>query len=229
MPSIRVSLSIIMLLIGETAVLPGAAAQAVSPPLYKMSTIMGQAVESKHGDQVGLIKDVVLEATTGDLVYAVLVADGFLGIGEKLFAVPWHAVQQPTEGKPFRLDMTAEQLKKAPSLDRHQWPDLEDRHWGDTIHAYYGQPPYWGKRLPTKTARETIRPIEPTQRLLRASFVLRRGVINTQEQWLGDIQDVVIDSAADHVLYAVLSVGKGPHSAVRRGYRVCLLTVAPAG
>jgi sporulation protein YlmC with PRC-barrel domain len=102
--------------------------------------------------------------------------------------------------------MTEEQLKTAPGFDKDRWPDLEDRHWGDTIHAYYGQPPYWGQRLPPKTSREAEEPV--TQRLLRASHVLKGEVMTSQGQRLGDIEEVVIDTAAGKVAYAVLSVGQ---------------------
>lgn len=206
MPTIRVSFGIAFLLIGAVVVMPGAAAQDVSPPLYKMSTIIGRAVESQHGNEVGQISEVVMEATTGNVAYAVVASDGFVGLGEKLFAIPWRALQQPTAAQTFRLDMTEEQLKQAPGFDKDQWPDLEDRHWGDTIHAYYGQSPYWGQHLPPKTSREAEEQVP--QRLLKASHVLKSEVMNPQGQWLGDIEEVVIDAAAGKVAYAVLSARK---------------------
>lgn len=203
MHTIRVSFGIAFLLIGAVVVMPGAAAQDVSPPLYKMSTIIGRAVESQHGNEVGQISEVVMEATTGNVAYAVVASDGFVGLGEKLFAIPWRALQQPIAAQTFRLDMTEEQLKQAPGFDKDNWPDLEDRHWGDTIHAYYGQSPYWGQHLPPKTSREAEEPVP--QRLLRASHVLKSEVMNLQGQRLGDIEEVVIDTAAGKVAYVVLS------------------------
>ena len=203
MHTIRVSFGIAFLLICAVVVMPGAAAQDVSPPLYKTSTIIGRAVESPHGNEVGQITEMIIEATTGNVAYAVLASDGFMGLGGKLFAIPWRALQQPTAAKTFRLDMTEEQLKKAPGFDKDKWPDLEDRHWGDTIQAYYGQPPYWGQHLPPKTSREAEEPVP--QRLLRASHVLKSEVMNPQGQRLGDIEEVVIDTAAGKVAYVVLS------------------------
>lgn len=72
--------------------------------------------------------------------------------------------------------------------------------------AYYGQPPHWGQHLPPKTVRETGG--QMVRRLLRASYVLKSGVMNPQGQWLGNIEEVVIDTAAGKVAYAVLSVGR---------------------
>jgi sporulation protein YlmC with PRC-barrel domain len=206
MHTLRVSFGTACLLICAVVVMPGAAAQDVSPPLYKTSAIIGRTVESQHGNELGQIAEVIMEATTGNVVYAVLTSDGFLGLGEKLFAIPWRALQQPTAAQTFRLDMTEEQLKKAPGFDKDTWPDLEDRHWGDTIQAYYGQPSFLDQQLPPKTAREAGEPV--TQRLLKASHVLKSDVMNPQGQWLGDIEEVVIDTAAGNVAYAVLSASK---------------------
>ena len=203
MHTIRVSFGIAFLLICALIVMPGAAAQDVSPPLYKTSTIIGRAVENPHGNELGQISDVIIEAPTGNVAYAVLTSGGVVGLGGKVFAIPWRALQQPTSTKAFRLDMTEEQLKQAPSFDKDQWPDLEDRHWGDTVHAYYGQPPYWGQQLPPKTSPEAEEPV--AQRLLKASHVLKSEVMNPDGQWLGDIEEVVIDTAAGKVSYAVLS------------------------
>jgi sporulation protein YlmC with PRC-barrel domain len=203
MHTIRVSFGIAFLLICALIVMPGAAAQDVSPPLYKTSTIIGRAVENPHGNELGQISDVIIEAPTGNVAYAVLTSGGFVGLGGKLFAIPWRALQQPTSTKAFRLDMTEEQLKQAPSFDKDQWPDLEDRHSGDTVHAYYGQPPYWGQQLPPKTSREAEEQV--AQRLLKASHVLKSEVMTPDGQWLGDIEEVVIDTAVGKVAYAVLS------------------------
>lgn len=192
---------------GAVAVMPDVAAQDVRSPLYTMRTLIGQAVESQQGKDLGDIEEVVIDAATGDLAYAVVAMGEFLGVGGKLFAIPWQALHQPPAGEAFRLAMSEEQLKNAPSFDHRQWPDLEDRHWGDAVHAYYGQAPPWGKRLPPKTASDdTVAPV--AHRLLRTSQILRREVMNTRGQRLGDIEEVVIDAAAGTVAYAALSVGE---------------------
>jgi sporulation protein YlmC with PRC-barrel domain len=192
---------------GALAVMPAVAAPDVRPPLYKMRTLIGHTVESQGGKSVGDIEEVIIDAATGGVAYAVIATGEVLGIGGKLFIIPWQALQQSTDGEVFRLEMTEEQLKNAPSFVRDQWPDLEDRHWGDAIHAYYGQAPYGGKRLPPKTARDdTVEPV--AHRLLRPPQVLQKEVVNTRGQRLGEIEEVVIDASTDTVAYAVLSVGE---------------------
>jgi sporulation protein YlmC with PRC-barrel domain len=193
------------LLLWAISVTPGAAAQDVQPPLYKMRSIIGHTVENQPGKALGHIEEVVIDAATGDIAYAVLAFGEFLGVGGKLFALPWHALQQPGKAKTFQLEMTEEQLKRAPGFDKDQWPDMEERHWQDAIHAYYGQPPV-GKELPPQTASETVQHVP--HRLLRTGYVLKGTVMNTRGQRLGNIEEVVVDAATGQVAYAVLSMGE---------------------
>jgi sporulation protein YlmC with PRC-barrel domain len=188
------------------SVIPVAAAQDIQPPLYKMRSVIGHTVENQHGKELGHIEEVVIDAGTGDIAYAVLAFGEFLGVGGKLFALPWYALQQPGKGNTFRLEMTEEQLKKAPGFDKDQWPDMEERHWQNAIHAYYGRPPRVGQELPPKTASEPAPPIP--HRLLRAGYVLKGKVINPRGQRLGSIEEVVVDATTGQVAYAVLSVGE---------------------
>jgi sporulation protein YlmC with PRC-barrel domain len=203
MHTLRTALVITFLLMCAIAVMSDAAAEDVQAPLYKTDTIIGRAVKDQHGNDVGRIEELVLEATTGEVAYAVLGSGGFLGLGEKLRAIPWYALQQPA-AKTFQLDMTAEQLKSAPSFDRNDWPEM-DRHWVDAIHAYYGRPSLVGKRLPPKTGDEPAPPA--AHRFLRAGYVLTSDVVNLRGQRLGKIKEVVIDAAAGKVAYAVLAYG----------------------
>ena len=82
---------------------------------------------------------------------------------------------------------------------------MEDLHWGDTIHEYYGQEPSWGQQLPPTAAHETSQP--PQFRWLRSSQVLRYDVMNTRDQHIGKIEDIVIDITLGDIAYAVLSFG----------------------
>jgi hypothetical protein len=75
---------------------------------------------------------------SGSVCYAVLSSGGFLGMGEKLFAVPWSALTLDTENKRFVLDVEVDRLKNAPGFDKDQWPNMADASWAKSIHSYYG-------------------------------------------------------------------------------------------
>ena len=85
----------------------------------------------------------MLDVRSGRIAYAVLEASGFLGIGEKFFAIPWRALTLDTDEKAFILDVDKERLKNAPGFDKNHWPSMADRTWASEVHSYHGTRPYW--------------------------------------------------------------------------------------
>jgi hypothetical protein len=77
------------------------------------------------------------------VAYAVLSFGGVLGMGDKLFAVPWNALRLDTVNKRFRARRGQGNLKDAPGFDKDAWPSMADRQWGSAVHDYYGTRPYW--------------------------------------------------------------------------------------
>ncbi|MHB8565071.1 MAG: PRC-barrel domain-containing protein, partial [Acidiferrobacteraceae bacterium] len=73
---------------------------------------------------------------------AVLSFGSFLGMGEKLFAVPWSALTLDTKNKRFVLNVEKDRLKQASGFDKNQWPNMADQSWAKAIHSYYGTKPY---------------------------------------------------------------------------------------
>jgi hypothetical protein len=82
---------------------------------------------------------------SGRVAYAVLSSGGFLGIGDKLLAIPWSALTLDVDRKCFLLDMPTESIKNAPGFDKDHWPSMADETWATSIHQFYGREPYWGK------------------------------------------------------------------------------------
>lgn len=113
------------------------------PQVLAASTLTGEVVKNRKGEKLGHIKDFMIDLRTGRIAYCVLSFGGFLGLGDKLFAVPWNAMVLDTEDHAFFLDVDKERLKKAPGFDKNDWPDMTDRVWGQTIYAFYGGRPYW--------------------------------------------------------------------------------------
>jgi sporulation protein YlmC with PRC-barrel domain len=186
--------------------MPGAAAPDVPAPLQKMHPLIGHDIADQNGKDAGRINDIVIDAATGEIAYVVVAHGGVAGVGEKLFAIPWRILQQPENPDTLRLALTTEQLKSAPSFNTDTWPDMEERHWTDAVHAYYGAPPVLEKRLPAQTAQEGSVKHVP-HRFLRATYVLRSTVVSPRNQRLGEIKDVVMDASAGRVSYVVLAFG----------------------
>ncbi len=108
------------------------------PRLMGADTLMGNDVFNRQDEDLGDIKEIMLDVPAGRISYAVLSYGGILGMGEKLFAVPWHALTLDTEHKRFTLDVSKERLENAPGFDKDHWPNMSDRGWAQNIHAYYG-------------------------------------------------------------------------------------------
>lgn len=107
------------------------------------STLNGDNVVNKAGEDVGTIDEIMIDTPTGRVAYAVLSFGGFLGMGDKLFAIPWSRLTLDEGRKVFVLDVDRATLEKAPGFDKDNWPDMADRAWGHRICTYYSSRPYW--------------------------------------------------------------------------------------
>jgi sporulation protein YlmC with PRC-barrel domain len=116
------------------------------PQVLSASSIIGDDVQNAQGEKLGNIKELMLDLDTGHVAYAVLSFGGFLGMGDKLFAVPFQALKLNPERENFTLDVPKERLEQAPGFDKDNWPSAGDRVWGQEIHTYYGYEPYWNRR-----------------------------------------------------------------------------------
>lgn len=118
-------------------------ASGPGPSVMAADTLEDNEVVNQAGEQLGTIQHIMLEVSSGRVAYAVLSSGGFLGIGNKLFAIPWHALTLDTDNKCFVLDVSKERLEQAPGFDEDQWPSMADERWAGDVHAYYGIKPYW--------------------------------------------------------------------------------------
>jgi len=107
------------------------------PRLMGADTLNGNDVYNAQDEDLGDIKEIMLDVASGKIAYAVLSFGGVLGLGEKLFAVPWKALKLDTENKRFILDVSKERLESAPGFDKDDWPDMADTTWSDSIHNFY--------------------------------------------------------------------------------------------
>lgn len=108
------------------------------PRLMGADTLIGNDVYNCADEDLGDIKEIMLDMASGKISYAVLSFGSFLGMGEKLFAVPWSALTLDTVNKRFILDIDKKRLENAPGFDKDDWPDMADETWAKGIHNYYG-------------------------------------------------------------------------------------------
>jgi sporulation protein YlmC with PRC-barrel domain len=113
------------------------------PRVMSASTITGDAVVNANGDKLGQIEELMIDLENGRVAYAVLSFGGFLGIGDKLFAIPFEALELDSENHRFVLDVAREKLEQAPGFDKSRWPDFADPRFGQQVYGYYDIATYW--------------------------------------------------------------------------------------
>lgn len=109
----------------------------------KASSVIGTSVVDTKDESLGDIKEIVIDPSSGRVAYAVVSFGGFLGLGEKLFAIPFSAFKYNEAENEYVLDVSKERLKAAPGFDADHWPKLAEEKWNRDVHTYYERPPYW--------------------------------------------------------------------------------------
>jgi hypothetical protein len=92
-------------------------------------TVIGSKVVNKHNEDLGKIEDLVLDAGAGRIAYAVLSFGGFLGMGDKYFAIPWNAFHFNLSENRAVLNVEKRLLENAPGFDKDKWSKMVDSDW----------------------------------------------------------------------------------------------------
>ena len=118
-------------------------------------TVIGSKVINQQNEDLGKIEDIVIDADAGRIAYAVLSFGGFLGLGDKYFAIPWEALRFNLSDKHALLNVDKKVLENAPGFSKENWPNMADATWGNQIFTHYGYKPYW-EQPPTGSTRDRI-------------------------------------------------------------------------
>jgi sporulation protein YlmC with PRC-barrel domain len=166
---------------------------AQAPSAHRFSDLKSMNVENNRGDKLGKIEDLIYDPQNGDIDYAIVGMGGFLGMGEKLFAVPVDMLkaQDDTVNKTRRIvmDRDKKSLDGAPGFSPSQWPNLADQNWSAQVDRFYG----------------TERSADGAE--ARASQLSGMNVENDRGENLGKIDDVVVDMGQHRIGYAAISFG----------------------
>ncbi|WOI53731.1 PRC-barrel domain-containing protein [Parvularcula sp. LCG005] len=105
--------------------------------LLSSSSINHDSVRNAAGEDLGEIKDLMIDTETGQVEYAVLSFGGFLGMGDKYFAVPFKSFNVDRENECMVLNVEKERLKDAPGFDKDHWPNFADAAFRSSVDSYY--------------------------------------------------------------------------------------------
>lgn len=107
------------------------------------ATLKGDDIRNPSGDKLGTLEEIVIDTDAGRVAYGVLAEGGFLGMGEKFFAIPWDMISVDTDDHELVVDLDKERLEDAPGFDKDNWPDTTDMNWVSDVYRFYGREPYW--------------------------------------------------------------------------------------
>jgi sporulation protein YlmC with PRC-barrel domain len=102
-------------------------------PLERLTatSIIGDKVENEQGEDLGTIDNLMVNVRTARVEYAVVEYGSFLGIGGKLFAIPFEELRVAPERRVFIVNRDKDYLRMSPGFDKN--------------HTYYGDvDSYWG-------------------------------------------------------------------------------------
>lgn len=101
--------------------------------------VIGVDVKNTQNENLGEVEAIMLDKKSGKAAYVVLSYGGFLGMGDKLFALPWNMFSYDVHNDCFTIPLDKEKLKNSPGFDKDNWPDMSSSAWSNSIHEYYGR------------------------------------------------------------------------------------------
>jgi sporulation protein YlmC with PRC-barrel domain len=107
------------------------------------SRVAGTKVRDASGESVGEIKDIVLDKTSNNIMFAVVSFGGVLGMGEKFHPLPWDELDYDPSLKSYVISRTREQLEAAPSDSLEELTAYDGMVYRDRAFDYYKTPRYW--------------------------------------------------------------------------------------
>ena len=111
-----------------------------SHTVVNVNDVINLKVMNNQDQDLGKIEAIMLQKDSGKVAYVVLTYGGFLGMGNKLFAIPWNVFSYDASKDCLRLSLSEEKLKNSPGFDKNNWPDMSDHTWNSSIYSYYNLP-----------------------------------------------------------------------------------------
>ncbi|MEY2467287.1 MAG: hypothetical protein QOD03_1808 [Verrucomicrobiota bacterium] len=176
----------------------------------KANKLVGMKVEDRDGQEIGKMRDIVVDMQTGQIKFVILASGGFLGVGAKLKAVPPQIMSAATS-KRHTLAANIVELRwnNAPTVKRAAIISLAQPEQARTINSFYGQT----ETAPTNragvlaaTGYETNRQMQSgLQTFKLASELVGKHVVNRQQEKIGEVRDVLVGFNDQQPALAIVS------------------------
>jgi hypothetical protein len=108
------------------------------PLLLSSDTLLGYKVVNEKNEDIGKIEDILFDLNSGSISCLLLSFGGFMGLGNKYFALPFNSMTFDTEKELCILHIHKDRLKNAPGLEPGHLPQIHDSGWLKNVYSYYG-------------------------------------------------------------------------------------------
>jgi sporulation protein YlmC with PRC-barrel domain len=191
---------------------PQQSSTAAAQQVIKESELKGKTVESKNGEKLGSVHDLVIDSQSGRLDFVIISTGGLAGLGAQLKVAPPAALSLATAKKNIvSLDVGPDEWKGAPSVTKDQIANLGNPSQAQQIYQYYHQTwPAIGAQA--KALAQTLSPTgrnpsQAGQQVSLASNLIGKRVVNSQNQDMGKISDLLVDFTNPKTTFAILKPG----------------------
>ena len=99
----------------------------LSNNIVRTADVIGKKIIGINQDALGKVEELVLDKQNGMVRYAVLARGGFMGIGSEFYAIPWAVLEYCTENSAFKVNISKDEIEKAPGFNKDSWPDFADQ------------------------------------------------------------------------------------------------------
>ncbi len=197
----------------------------------KASDVIGMTVKNLQDEKLGTVEDLAVDVESGRIVQVILSTGGFIGVGDRLSAVPPGALHHDVANKVLHLDANKEKLKSAPEFKSAMWSEHSDSEHLSAVYAYYGQEPAfkfihkgdlndgaantsstrnadgtWNKARLTGE-RQWMIPTTRLTQIQKASKLMGMPVKNRQDEKLGTVDNLLVDVQAGRIVAVVVTAG----------------------
>ncbi len=174
--------------------------------IRKVSTLIGTEVMNSSKAKIATVRDLAF-APDGGVCFVILGYGGVAGVGETYTAAPLDAtfIHQDNGKWAVDLDMTAEDLKKAPAMRSENCRELTDTNWVARVDQFFR--PAQGRRMTLwKNERSFERERQAVRPLLLATKLRSANFKNNRNEELGKLEDLLLDGRY-HAAFAIMGQG----------------------
>lgn len=104
--------------------------------LISATRVKGATIHGPDGERLGKIEDLMIDKISGQITYALVGHDGFLGLNERFAPIPWGALEYDPERHGYATSISRKQLLEGPSVADQEV--AEECEWRERVHSYYG-------------------------------------------------------------------------------------------